>query len=671
MKTKLRKYTIGLVQINNSFSGQEYLPLSIGMLQAYIEKHYPHSDRLDYLLPIYNRVPVKTAANKLSHADIVFFSVYIWNYRISLEIARKLKAVSPEMLIVFGGPQVPDKAEDFLRKYPFVNVACHGEGEKIALAILKHGLEGDWAQVPGISYVSESGLFVKNKQLTANKNLSEYPSPYLNGVFDPLIKEHPDVKWMALWETNRGCPFSCSFCDWGSGTKSQVRPYDLKRIYKEWEWFSDQKIEFVYCCDANFGLLKRDIEIAEKAAEIKKAYGFPKRLSVLNTKNVTERAYAVQKTLSKAGLSKGVDLALQSLDKQTLKNVNRSNVSVETYIKLQEKFTNDGIHTYSDLILGLPGETYDSFVRGYSTIIENGQHNRIRCGPLVILPNAEMGDPAYQKKYGMITIESDATNSHGGINDLNGDIREKQTFVIATSSMPKKDWIRARVFSLVASLLHFNRVLQIPFILIHELCGISYQSIIEFFCDKNSLKGFEIIGGIHSLFFRNAQAIQTGGQEFIASEKWLKLLWPPDEFALIQLCTENRLDIFYQEAEQLLTELIMKRSQGIPPELLKESIQLNKYLLKQPFHKEDMKVELSYNILNFYRSVLMGTHIPLQKKKSVYQIDRTSMSWSTWEDWCREVVWYCNSIGAYMYDFVLLDSCIEERSVETIPDVSS
>ena len=81
------------------------------------------------------------------------------------------------------------------------------------------------------------------------------------------------------------------------------------------------KIEFIFCCDANFGIFPRDYEIAKYVAENKEKYEYPKAFSVQNTKNARDRAYKVQKFLSDYGLNKGVTLSLQSVDKTTLKYV--------------------------------------------------------------------------------------------------------------------------------------------------------------------------------------------------------------------------------------------------------------------------------------------------------------------------------------------------------------
>jgi len=220
---------------------------------------------------------------------------------------------------------------------------------------------------------------------------------------------------------------------------------------------------------------------------------------------------------------------------------------VETYQELQRRFTRDGVETFTDIILGLPGETYESFTNGVSAIIENGQHNRIQFNNLSILPNAEMGDPEYQKKYGMIAVESKTINIHGSLAASEEEIYETQELVIATNTLPREDWVRTRVFSWMAALLHFDKTLQIPLMLLHEICSVSYRELIEEF-SESSLDSFPVLAEVQSLFVDQARNMQNGGPEFTRSKEWLNIWWPTDEYVLIKLCVENKLQQFYVEA---------------------------------------------------------------------------------------------------------------------------
>src|SRR5579871_43383 len=110
-----RPLKVGLVQINNSFSGQNYLPYSIALLQTYVQKFAPDPGKYEFLTPLYKRVRIADAVEQLKDADVVGFSTYVWNGRISLEIARRLKELKPSMTVIFGGPHVPDHPEPFMR----------------------------------------------------------------------------------------------------------------------------------------------------------------------------------------------------------------------------------------------------------------------------------------------------------------------------------------------------------------------------------------------------------------------------------------------------------------------------------------------------------------------------------------------------------------------------
>ena len=648
MKRKDCALQVGLVQINNSFSGQNYFPYSVGLLQSYTQLHAKTPERYTFLPPVYTRVPVKQAVDQLMPADVIGFSTYVWNINISIEIAKHVKRQKPDTCVVFGGPQVPDDAEEFLRANAFVDLVCHGEGEQVFLAVLESLPSMSWADIPSISYLDEAGNCVSHQRAARIKDLSLIPSPYLQGVFRPLMDANPSEQWLALWETNRGCPFSCTFCDWGSAVAAKVHRFDLDVLKREIAWFAEHKVEFIFCCDANFGILPRDYEIVEYAAEIKRQYGYPQALSVQNTKNATERAYRVQKLLNDAGLNKGVTISLQSVDNATLEAVKRSNISSQSFEELQRRFTRDRVETYTDLILALPGETYDSFADGISAVIENGQHNRIQFNNLSVLPNAEMANPEYREKYGMISVESEIVNIHGSLNCSEDDVSETQELIIATKSMPKEDWIRTRALSWMTALLHFDKILQIPLIVLHKVCSLSYRELIESFT-RVEAAARPIVSEIYSSFLDKAIDIQNGGPEYRNSEDWLNIWWPADEYIMIYLCTTGKLARFYEEAEEILTDIVDRHGKEAPESLLHEAIELNRHLIKMPFHTDDLTLSLRYNVWEFYQSALVGAPPTLECSEHSHHIDRTSVMWKSWEEWCREVVWYGNKKGAYLY----------------------
>ena len=640
--------TVGLVQINNSFSGQNYLPVVAGLLQGYVERNASDPERFRFLLPIYRRIPARDAVVALHGAHVVGFSTYVWNGRISLEIARRLKRDDPETVIVFGGPHVPDYPENFLRENRFIDIAVHNEGEATFLELLETLPGRDWTGIAGISYIDPDGGFVRTADRARFRDLDEVPSPYIDGTFEPLMNAHPEETWIALWETNRGCPFECTFCDWGSAIAAKVNKFGLERLKQEADWFAAKNIEYIFCCDANFGILQRDVDIAEYVAHIKKTTGYPTALSVQNTKNATERAYLTQKILSDAGLNKGVALSMQSMDPNTLTSIKRDNISLESYLELQRRFTRDGVETYSDLILGLPGETYDSFADGIDRLIESGQHNRIQFNNLSILPNAEMGDPAYQAKFGMVTVESTIINIHGERTELDDDVLEVQDLVIATASMPAADWRKTRTLCWITALLHFDKLFQMPLIVAHETTGLRYRDMFEALLDADETK-YPLLAGIVGFFMDEAEKIQRGGTEYVFSRDWLYIYWPADEYIFIKMTHEGTFERFCEEAGALLMALPGASGDENARAAITDAIRLNQAMVKQPYVTGNVTVTGDYDILSFCKAVRDGQPAHLRKQKTCNVIDRSSAHYDDFQLWCREVVWWGNKKGAYLY----------------------
>lgn len=645
----MKEIKIGLVEIGDSFGGQYYFPYSIGVLKAYAEKELAGQANCIFLPIIYKRGDIQDYATRLAEADIIFYSTYLWNFQVSLAIARESKRKNQAIINVFGGPNVPEsysKATDLLRQYPFLDVVSFGEGEKPFLQILRNVRNREWNGVPSIAWRKPDQAIVFNEFQDIIEDINEIPSPYLSGVFDELIKQNPQEKWQGRIETNRGCPFTCAFCYWGKKSDRKIKQFDMGRVYDEIDWLSRNKVEFVFCCDANFGILKRDLAIAEKAASNKKNFDYPKAFSVQNTKNSRERIFAIQKILNDEGLQKGVNLALQSLNAETLKHIERSNIDNKTYAELQKLFTKNHIATFTDLIIGLPGETYDSFTEGVAEIIANGQHNRIQFINLTILENTLLADPEYQQTHGLTIIETKLVPHHSSL-DSTGSVVETQHLVTATKAMPSEDWIKARVFSWLASLLHFDKLLQIPFIILHEVCGISYKALVEAFmkkADQESLLS-EIVASLEA----KANSIQDGGNEYSMSPQWLNITWYPDELILIDMSAGSKIEKFYREAESRLISMAEKSQVLIDPQVIIDAVRMNQAVLKQPFARENLTVECNYNIWEVYQAALRCEHEGLIRGNFAYVIDRASQQWSAWNDWCREVIWYGNKKGDYVY----------------------
>lgn len=654
------KYNIGSVQINNGFSGQYYLPYSIGTLEAYFLKFSKNPNRYNFQTTIYKRLLLNDCLHKLYKDDIILFSVYVWNKNISIKIAKELKKINKNKFIVFGGPSAPDNAENFLRKNNFVDCIVHQEGERTITSVLDNYPNENWRFVPGVSSINLKGEFITNKCLPKMRDITILPSPYLEGSFDRLMKENPNERWLASWETNRGCPFSCTYCDWGSATASKVSRMDMDKLGKELLWFAKNKVEFIYVCDANFGMLPRDMEISKMAIEMKKKYGYPHVLSVQTTKNARERSYEIQKLLYEGGMHKSVNMAMQSMNLNALKEIKRDNISLDDYKILQKRFISDGIPTYSDLIIGLPGDTFESFKNSVNELISIGQHYRVQFNNLSILPNAEMAKSDYIERNKILTTEIPIVNMHGSLEDEPEDgIKETQEMVISTKDMPTKDWIKTRTFATLAEFYYFNKILQIPIILINKLAKIKFSEIFQFLYTIRDDKNFPIITKVNKIFEDHALGITEGGAEFIYSEKWHNIYWPPGEYAMIKLFENRELEQFYNEAKFLINSYVNKNYLS---KYIEQSIEYNYISLKKPFIKKNIIINLDYDIPSDYKKALLDELIEIVPQKCAYLIEVDKEKKRDFLEWAKEVIWYGHRKADYLYKSSQIKNLIYKKN---------
>ena len=133
----------------------------------------------------------------------------------------------PAPSCLFGGPSVPrrpERAARFLREHPYVDALAFGEGEMLFREVLRALLEG--RPLDGVAGLAlRATARPEGAMLTAPRariaDFTETASPYLDGAFDSLVTADAPPP-AAIVETNRGCPFACTFCDWGQAVQSQV-----------------------------------------------------------------------------------------------------------------------------------------------------------------------------------------------------------------------------------------------------------------------------------------------------------------------------------------------------------------------------------------------------------------------------------------------------------------
>ena len=440
-----------------------YLPLVSGLLRAYAETFPEVKQNYRFMPFIYEMTqPGAILSQYRDPPALAAFSSVSWNEQLNYHIAEAVKGKYPECLIVFGGPNVPMPPQhsvvDWMVAHPYVDVAVRAEGEDAFAEILIRFLDNrEFHDIPGVAYRRGDGIVeFCDLQRPFKRNLSEYPSPYLEGLYDSLLAQHEPGKqqWQAIVETNRGCPFPCTFCYWGRGGLGRKYKYhDMDRVLAEIEWMGRKEIKYVFNADSNFGMNRRDRDIAEFIVETKKRYGFPEKFRTCFGKNTDENIFQIGALLHSNQLEKGITLARQSNDETTLRNIRRQNIKMSTYVNLQKLFNDQNIPVYGELILGLPGETVDTWIRGVDDLLEAGTQNQLFVYPCQVFANTEMAEPDYLKKFQIQTRRIKLAEIHGTARPAAW-VTEYEDIVVSTYSMTVDDWRRMLRFSYVLMLFH-------------------------------------------------------------------------------------------------------------------------------------------------------------------------------------------------------------------------
>jgi radical SAM superfamily enzyme YgiQ (UPF0313 family) len=398
---------------------ENHYPLALGMLAAAINDHDQGAllERFQPL-PISYMDPQQLFQGpwRKFGTGLWLFSNYMWSLDINLKISAMLKSRDPCSLTVHGGPSTPGYPKacaEFMQRNPSIDIAVHGEGEVAIVELLDQVVRGaDRAvgfdpsalqAVQGLTFRSQSaddGLCTTPAR-NRLKQPDSIPSPYLTGVFD----SYDGAVEAAIIESNRGGPFGCTFCDWGSATRQKVRKFDLERVKREIEWIGRNQVRVIWIADANFGMFDRDIELAKHIVEVKKQHGFPREVVVNYTKNTTRRLVEIIKAFSAGGIiSQGI-ISIQTTDEATLEVINRRNIKTEVYDELTNVFAEANLPLSTDLMIGLPGITPEAFDRDLQRYFDVDVSTK--AYPTQLLPNSPMADPEYMEKYQIRVDEND------------------------------------------------------------------------------------------------------------------------------------------------------------------------------------------------------------------------------------------------------------------------
>lgn len=427
-------------------------PLNVGFIGEYARKVLP----FDVELRLFKRPELMIEAIKQEKPDVVALAHYVWNTNLNRLVFEITREHAPNALTVGGGPIFtklnanPRKAKAF-----FGTTLCDAfvlnQGERGFAELIdrfnelgrnrKHLFK---ESIPGclVNDLAGSGEVHFGTELDVLRNLDEIPSPYLSGLLDEFF----DEPFVPMIETNRSCPYRCTFCAWGIGT-GKLTTFSDERVLAEIDYIAQRchKSANIFIGDANFGILERDQLIARRLRENHRKHGYPAHVGCQWNKTRPDRVLKVARELSE--LSE-VGASMQSLDPDVLDAIKRKNLPLMEVKNLVEQLRSEGVPMplFSELIVGLPNETFHSHIQDNKTLIDLGAE--VFNYNLHLLPGTEMDTDESRERYFRRTgwrLHDNAFGIYEGRKVFEG-----QEVVLATNAMSE---IELRSFRFIHFLL--------------------------------------------------------------------------------------------------------------------------------------------------------------------------------------------------------------------------
>jgi putative methyltransferase len=470
-----------------------FLPYVWAILKSYWERHGDDDDYYEWLPPIFlNRDP-GSLLQPYGDAtiDVLGLSCYTWNWERQCAIAKRIKASNPSCLVVAGGPQPDYKDPEFFREHPYIDAIAVKDGEITFSRILGKLMRADR------DFRDVGGLYLPGTGADGHvcTGPAEVPtvfdhSPYFDqrAYYERLVESHRPDDFHATWESNRGCPYSCSFCDWGSSTMSKVRRFDMSRVEADVDMLARLGTAYVMSADANFGILARDLEIADLMVAAHEKYGSPKMFYYSAAKNNPERAIAIARKFARAGLCVTHTLAIQHTRKEVLAATDRANISADKQVAAAQALLESQIPINVQLILGIPGDTYELWKGCLADLMEWGIHEDYDTYFYSLLPNAPAAEQPFRERWEIETLDrivfSD-TAQPWKPGDVDLVRMPKSRIIVQSKTFSRDDWVRMFTYVALVKALHnasVTRLIAIYLRLTHNVPYLDfYQDLIERF----------------------------------------------------------------------------------------------------------------------------------------------------------------------------------------------
>ena len=296
---------------------------------------------------------------------IIGLGVYIWNAEETLQVVKLLKKVSPETIIILGGPEVTYEVEQ-QEITGLVDYVITGQADiefrKTCLSILNN--------------LKPLHKIIKSQQF----KLSEIKLPY-----DEYTDE--DIKNRVMYvEASRGCPFKCEFCL--SSLDKTVYPFELTLFLGEMKKLYDRGVRSFKFIDRTFNLkIATSIKIMEFFLAKMKTDKVYLHFELIPD-HLPEKLKAVMQRFPEDSLQ--FEIGIQSLNPDIQDIISRKQDNEKVESNLSWIRNNTSAHIHADLIIGLPGETLTSFTKGFNELVKMNPHEiqvgvlkRLRGTPII------------------------------------------------------------------------------------------------------------------------------------------------------------------------------------------------------------------------------------------------------------------------------------------------